>query len=67
MENETLVHDRVSVRIGGLKKKLTASAKKTGQKESEIIRVALGLFFKNHPTGESVIAGVINYRAGEVA
>jgi hypothetical protein len=67
MTNETKTDDRVTVRIGSLKKKLKSAAKKTGQKDSEIIRVALGMFFKNHPTGESIIAGVIHYRAEEAS
>lgn len=59
--------DRVTVRLGRLAKELSRSAKRTGQKESEIMRAALSLFFAANPTPEQVIAAVITARSREVS
>jgi len=45
-----------------LKKKSAAAQRKTGLRESELLRVALDEFFANHPTAESQISAVIANR-----
>lgn len=61
--DETPSDDRISVRVGHLAAKLEKTKKRTGQKEAEIVRTALGLFFDTYKTPEAIIAAVINQRA----
>jgi predicted transcriptional regulator len=64
---QTPTDDRVTVRLGKLSKQLQGTAKRTGQKESEIMRAALAHFFATYPTASDVIRGVIEQRSKEAA
>lgn len=67
-KTKPLADDRVTVRIGKQNNtKLVNAAKKTGQKESEIVRAALGIFLTTYTTPEAIIAAVINHRAKHAA
>jgi hypothetical protein len=51
----------------GLKKKVARAERITGQKESELIRAAVELFFESNTTAEQIIAAVVASRARRVA
>jgi hypothetical protein len=50
-----------------LKKKVARAERITGQKESELIRAAVELFFESNTTAEQIIAAVVASRARRVA
>jgi hypothetical protein len=64
---QTPIDDRVTVRLGKVSKELAKAVKKTGQRESELIRTALAHFFAAHPKPEDIIAAVVAARLKEAA
>jgi len=60
--------DSIAARCtSGLKKKIARAERITGQKESELIRAAVELFFEANKTPEQIIAAVAASRVRALA